>query len=178
MSDFEKKQENEEKDIDQVEETEQDQADDVNKEAELAEELEKVKDQNLRLQAEIQNMQKRHRSQREDAAKFRSQKLAETLIPAIDNLERALTIQVDDEAGQNLKKGIEMVYESIQAALKEEDIEMIDPKGQAFDPNFHEAVAQVQGQEGQESGTVAEVIMKGYVLHDRVLRAAQVAVVQ
>jgi molecular chaperone GrpE len=95
----------------------------------------------------------------------------------LDNLERALAIEVEDEAGKNLKKGIEMVVESLNQALKAEGIEIIDPLGEPFDPNMHEAYTQVPADNDQESGTVAQVFEKGYKLHERVLRAAKVAVV-
>lgn len=139
--------------------------------------LEESEDRFLRLQAELQNIQKRNRRERETATRYRSQDLAKQLLPAIDNLERALQIEVEDEAGKNLKKGIEMVMESINQALKAEGIEEIDALGKPFDPNLHEAYTQVPADDNQESGTVAQVFEKGYKLHDRVLRAAKVAVV-
>lgn len=145
---------------------------------ELQVENEELSDKVLRLQAEIQNLQRRNKLNREDLLRFRSQDLARDVIPAIDNLERALQIQVDDEAGENMKKGLQMVLQSLIQALNNNHVEVIDPVGETFDPNFHEAYTQLPAQEGQESGQVAEVFEKGYKLHDRVLRAAKVAVVQ
>jgi molecular chaperone GrpE len=139
--------------------------------------LEETEDRFLRLQAELQNIQKRNKRERETATRYRSQDLAKQLLPALDNLERALAIEVEDEAGKNLKKGIEMVVESLNQALKAEGIEVIDPLGEPFDPNMHEAYTQVPADNDQESGTVAQVFEKGYKLHERVLRAAKVAVV-
>lgn len=144
----------------------------------LKQELSDTQDRYLRLQAELANIQKRNQRDRELATRYRSQDLAKQLLPALDNMERALTIQVEDEAGKNLKKGIEMVVESINVALKSEGIEVIDAEGQPFDPNFHEAYTQLPATDGQESGSVAQVFEKGYKLHDRVLRAAKVAVYQ
>lgn len=141
-------------------------------------ELEEVQDRYLRLQAELQNIQRRNKREQEAATRYRSQDLAKQMLPAIDNLERALTIEVEDEAGKNLKKGIEMVLESFNQALKSEGIEVIDPIGEPFDPNMHEAYTQVPADDEKESGTVAQVFEKGYKLHDRVLRAAKVAVAQ
>lgn len=145
---------------------------------ELKDKLDELEDQNLRLQAEIQNMRRRNKKEREDAAKYRSQDLAREILPAMDNLERALKIEVTDEAGQNLKEGIEMVLESFKQALSSAGVEEVEAEGKPFDPNFHEAYAQVPAKEGQESDMVAEVFEKGYKLHDRVLRAAKVTVTE
>lgn len=141
-------------------------------------EYDELDDRLVRVQAELQNIQRRNKRDREAASKYRSQDLAKEILPAIDNLERALSIEVEDEAGENLKKGIEMVLENITQALNNHGIEEIQAEGQMFDPNYHEAYTQLPAQEGQESGQVAQVFEKGYVLHDRILRASKVAVVQ
>ncbi|WP_208559659.1 nucleotide exchange factor GrpE [Marinilactibacillus kalidii] len=138
--------------------------------------LEEAQDRYIRLQAELANIQKRNQREREQATRYRSQDLAKQLLPALDNMERALTIHVEDEAGKNLKKGIEMVVESINHALKSEGIEVIEAEGQPFDPNIHEAYTQVPAEDGQASNIVAQVFEKGYKLNDRVLRAAKVSV--
>ena len=146
--------------------------------ATLQKSLEEKEDAYLRLQAELANIQKRNRKEREEAAKFQSQSLAKELIPVIDNLERALSIEVTDKQGENLKAGLEMVMESLRLALKNEGIEVIDPINEQFDPNYHQAVQTVPVEEGQESETVVMVHQKGYDLHGRVLRPAMVAVAQ
>lgn len=143
-----------------------------------AERLAELEDKNIRLQAEIQNLQRRNRKDREDSAKFRSQKLAESLIPVIDNLERVLSVEVQTEEGENIQKGIEMVLASFYQAFESENIEVIDPEGEVFDPNVHEAVNMLPADDSQESGTIAQVLAKGYVLNGRTLRAAQVAIYQ
>lgn len=145
---------------------------------ELEEKTEELEDKNIRLQAEIQNLQRRNRKNKEDSAKFRSQQLAESLIPAIDNLERVLSVEVQTEEGENIQKGIDMVLSSFYQAFESESIEVIDPAGEVFDPNVHEAVNMLPAEEGKESGTVAQVFSKGYVLNGRTLRAAQVAIYQ
>ena len=144
----------------------------------IKKELEEKNDQILRLSAEIKNIQRRNNKERQDAAKYRSQHLAEKLLGAVDNLERALTIEADDEASRSMKRGIEMVLESIQSAFNDEEIKTIDPKGEKFDPNFHQSVSSVPANDGQESDTIVEVYQKGYVIKDRVLRPAMVVVAQ
>ncbi len=150
----------------------------VDEVAELQEKIEKLEDQSLRLQAEIQNMRRRNQKDREQSARYRSQDLAKEILPAMDNLQRALAIEVTDEAGESLKQGIEMVLASFERALTATNVEEIEAEGKPFDPNFHEALAQVPAKEGQESGIVTEVYEKGYKLHDRVLRAAKVIVTE
>lgn len=144
----------------------------------LEQALQEKEEQVLRLSAEIANIQRRHKTEVQNAAKYRSQSLATQMLSSIDNLERALAIEADDEASENMKRGIQMVLESMQHAFKEEGIEEINPKGEIFDPNFHQSVSSVPLKEGQEANTVVEVYQKGYVLKDRVLRPAMVVVAQ
>ena len=147
-------------------------------EEKLQQEVERLNDQVYRLSAEISNIQKRNAKERQDAAKYRSQSLAQNLLNVIDNLERAIASPSESEEAQNLKKGIEMVYEGFLYALKEEGIEEIDALNQPFDPTLHHAVQTVPVEEGQEADRVVQVYQKGYKLKDRVLRPAMVIVAQ
>lgn len=141
-------------------------------------ELEETQDRLLRVQAEIANIQKRNAKERQDAAKYRSQALGNELLPVVDSLEQALAIEVEDEKAANLKKGVEMVYNIMMEALKREGIEAINPLNEPFDPNFHQAIQIQPLEEGQAADTVVNVVQKGYVLNDRVLRPAMVIVAQ
>lgn len=150
----------------------------ASREEQLEQEVSALNDQIYRLSAEIANIQKRNAKERQDAAKYRSQSLAQNLLTVIDNLERALATPVDHEQAENLKKGVEMAYEGFLFALKEEGIEEIDALNQPFDPMKHHAVQTVPVTEGQEPDTVVQVFQKGYMLKDRVLRPAMVIVSQ
>ena len=150
----------------------------LSNEEKLQQEVERLNDQVYRLSAEISNIQKRNAKERQDAAKYRSQSLAQNLLNVIDNLERAIASPSESEDAQNLKKGIEMVYESFLYALKEEGIEEIDALDQPFDPTLHHAVQTVPVEEGQEADKVVQVYQKGYKLKDRVLRPSMVIVSQ
>ena len=150
----------------------------LSNEEKLQQEVERLNDQVYRLSAEISNIQKRNAKERQDAAKYRSQSLAQNLLNGIDNLERAIASPSESEDAQNLKKGIEMVYESFLYSLKEEGIEEIDALDQPFDPTLHHAVQTVPVEEGQEIDKVVQVFQKGYKLKDRVLRPAMVIVSQ
>ncbi len=141
-------------------------------------ELSEMEDKFLRARAEIANMSNRFKNERELLVRYRSQDLGKKLLPSIDNLERAMAIEVDDEQGASLKKGIAMVLESFQAALKEEGIEEIPAMGEPFDPNLHQAVQTIPATDDTPADTIVEVLQKGYKLHDRVLRASMVVVAQ
>lgn len=144
----------------------------------LQADYDELSDRFIRTQAEMQNLQRRHKRDKEATLKFRAQALAKDIIPAIDNLERALQTEVDTTSAENFKKGVQMVLDSLQAALKQNNIEQVEALGKPFDPAVHEAVAQIPAPDGQESGEVIEVLEKGYTLHDRVLRAAKVVVAE
>lgn len=144
----------------------------------LKAENERLEDRVLRLQAEIANMQRTHQRDRQDAAKYRSQSLAKELLDGMDNLERALETELASEDGIALKQGVEMVLKQFQQGFANENIEILNPIGEVFDPNFHQAVSVMPGEEGQETHTVIQVLQKGYILDDRVIRPAMVIVAE
>lgn len=145
----------------------------------LKKKVSELEDQNLRLQAEMINVRNRNQKDREAAAKYRSQDLAKELLPAIDNLERALESDVDGEHHDALKKGVQMVLDNLKQALKNQGVEEIPALGETFDPNFHQAVQTTSAaDEGVEPETIVKEFQKGYTLYDRVLRPAMVVVAQ
>ena len=154
------------------------QVEEVSEVDELKIKLDEMEDKFLRVSAELANIVQRNRNERELIQRYRSQDLAKKLLPVIDNLERAIAAEVTDEQSNSLKKGVEMVLESLNVALKEEGIEEIPAKGEQFDPNIHQAVQIVPVSEGVEADTIVEVLQKGYKLQDRVLRASMVIVAQ
>lgn len=144
--------------------------------AELSAANDALEDRVLRLQAEISNMQRTNTRERQNAAKYRSQSLATNLLEVVDNFERALATEVTSDDALALKKGIEMVNGQLIAALEREKVTVIDPLNEAFDPNFHQAVSTMPAEEGQASDIVVNVLQKGYLLDDRVIRPAMVIV--
>lgn len=154
------------------------QVEEVSEVDELKIKLDEMEDKFLRVSAELANIVQRNRNERELIQKYRSQDLGKKLLPVIDNLERAIAAEVTDEQSISLKKGVEMVLESLNVALKEEGIEEIPAKGEQFDPNIHQAVQIVPVSEGVEADTIVEELQKGYKLQDRVLRASMVIVAQ
>ena len=141
----------------------------------LKEKNNELEDQFLRARAEIANITARNRNERELLQKYRSQDLGKKLLPAIDNLERAMAANVEEDQAANLKKGVEMVLESLRQALKEEGIEEIAADGE-FDHNYHMAIQTLPADDEHPADTIAQVFQKGYKLHDRILRPAMVVV--
>lgn len=126
----------------------------------------------LRAHAEMQNIQRRANEERQQLQKYRSQDLAKAILPSLDNLERALAVEglTDD-----VKKGLEMVQESLIHALKEEGINEI-PADETFDHNVHMAIQTLPADDEHPADSIAQVFQKGYKLHERVLRPAMVVV--
>lgn len=139
-------------------------------------ERDELSDKYIRAQAEIVNMRRRNEKEQASLLKYDGQKLAKAILPALDNLERALTVEA--EHSEQLLKGVEMVQKDLLKALKENDIAEIEADGQKFDPNLHQAVQTVPADHDHPADTVVKVFQKGYILKDRVLRPAMVVVAQ
>ena len=146
--------------------------------ADLQAKYDEMEDKYLRAEAEMQNMTKRFKNEQAQLLKYEGQKLATEILPVMDNLNRALQIEVEDEASAQLKHGIEMVAKDMEKALKDNEITKIEALNQPFDPTKHQAVKSVPVEKGQKAETVVEVYQDGYMLKDRVLRPAMVVVAQ
>ncbi|ARJ49893.1 nucleotide exchange factor GrpE [Staphylococcus lutrae] len=145
--------------------------------ASLKSEIEAKEEQYLRLYAEFENYKRRIQNEVQTQKKYQAQKVLTDVLPALDNFERALKIEGDTEAFTALKKGVEMVYDSLLKALQDNGLEKIQSEGEQFDPNFHQAVMQ-DAHPDFESGQITEELQAGYRLNDRVLRASMVKVNQ
>ncbi|CUC93490.1 TPA: nucleotide exchange factor GrpE [Staphylococcus aureus] len=144
-------------------------------------ELQQLADENeekyLRLYAEFENYKRRIQKENEINKTYQAQRVLTDVLPAIDNIERALQIEGDDETFKSLQKGVQMVHESLINALKDNGLEVIKTEGEAFDPNIHQAVVQDDNPDF-ESGEITQELQKGYKLKDRVLRPSMVKVNQ
>ena len=144
-------------------------------EAELAEQ----KDRLLRALAETENVRRRAQREREDASKYAVTGFAKDLLSAADNLRRALEslpeAEIKDEHTRSLLAGVAATERELLSVFERHGIRRIDPKGDPFDHNFHQAIFEAVRND-QPSGTVVEVLQPGYVLHDRLLRPAMVGV--
>src|SRR5690242_54593 len=138
-----------------------------------------LKDRLLRALAETENVRRRAERDRSDAAKYGVTQFARDLLDVADNLRRALEStpesQVRDDVTRNLLAGVAATERALLAALERHGIHRLDPKGERFDHNFHQAIFEAENT-GKPAGTVVEVLQPGYVLHDRLLRPAMVGV--
>ena len=144
---------------------------------ELEAKLEEAENRILRMQADFENSRRRARLDLEATEKYRAQSLITELLPAIDNFERALKMEADNDQAKSLLQGMEMVYRSLIDTLKKEGAEQIEAVGKEFDPHLHQAIMQVED-ENFGSNIVVEEFQKGYILKDRVIRPAMVKVNQ
>lgn len=133
-------------------------------------------DQVLRVQAEMQNLRRRAERDVENAHKYALDKFAPELLPVVDNLERALaTIDAEDPAQKSVAEGIELTLKTFVDVLVRFKVEAVDPAGQPFDAEFHQAVSMVPNPD-LEPNTVMDVFQKGYTLNGRLVRPAMVVV--
>jgi molecular chaperone GrpE len=143
-------------------------------------ELAAVKDQLLRQRAETENIRKRSERELADMSKYAVTSFARDLVTVLENLQRAtesIPQELKDEhkAVANLALGVEMTQQELLTIFERNGIRRIDPMGQKFDHNYHQAVAQIENAQA-DAGTVVQVLQAGYVIHDRLLRPAMVGV--
>ena len=144
--------------------------------ATLAAAFESAKEQSLRSQAEAQNARRRAEQDVEKAHKFGQDKIVNDLLPVVDNLERALaTIDSSNELFVAIAEGIQLTHKSFVDALARHQVVVVNPEGEPFDPQLHQAVSTIANPE-VEPNTVINVFQKGYTLHGRLLRPAMVVV--
>lgn len=146
--------------------------------AKVAELEAQLKDTQLRAQAEIRNIQSRAERDVSNAHKFGVEKFANSLLDVVDNLERALAAAPQDEANKSLIDGLQLTHKAFLDALKKFGVEAVDPTGQAFNAEFHQAVATQPASETNAANTVVTVFQKGYTLSGRLMRPAMVVVAQ
>ena len=127
----------------------------------------------LRERAELENQRKRLQRDLDQARRFANEKLLADLLPVLDNLERGLAVERSDVVG--LRSGVELTLRELSRVIVANGIKVVDPAGQPFDPERHQAMSMVPSAE-HAPGTVVAVMQKGYVLNDRLLRPALVAV--
>ncbi len=137
-------------------------------------ELNVLKDQLLRTQAESQNLQKRNEKKIADAGKYALQDFSKELLGVIDNLERALA-ESSDAMGP-LYEGVQRTHELFLKAFSKFGLQPVDPSGKIFDPALHEAISTAPAEGGVKDNQVIQVLQKGYLLNDRLIRPALVIV--
>jgi molecular chaperone GrpE len=143
---------------------------------ELGEKLAEITDKHLRLQAEFDNFRKRTMKEKADLIKSGGESVLINILPVVDDFERALVSLKDvpdDDAG---KKGTQLIYNKFSEFLKQNNIKIIDALNQDFDVDLHEAITKIPAPDEKLKGKVVDVLQKGYLLNDKVIRFAKVVI--
>ena len=144
---------------------------------ELEAKNEEAKADVLRAAADVENIRKRSEREVQNAHKFGIERFAKELLPVMDSIEQALKQEVKTDEAISMKEGVELTSKVFTDTLIKFGMEILDPKGEKFDPNMHEAMAMIPNPE-LENDTIFDVFQKGYVLNGRVVRAAKVVIVK
>ena len=143
---------------------------------ELKEKIKELEDGRLRQIAEFQNFRNRTEKEKSQMFDMGAKNVIEKILPVVDNFERGLASIPEDEKNSSFAQGMEMIYKQLMTELGNLGVKPIEAKGTEFNPDFHNAVMQVESDE-LESGMVAEELQKGYTYHDIVVRHSMVSVV-
>ncbi len=147
--------------------------------AQLEQDLAVVKDRMLRLAAELENTRRRADREKQDAAKFGISNFARDMLTVADNFQRALDAAPDGDAPKDVIEsfinGIQLTEKEMMSALQRHGVIRLEPAGEKFDPNLHQAIAEVPGN-GAPAGIVVDIVQPGFVIGERVLRPAMVTV--
>ena len=138
-------------------------------------ELARHREAMLRMQAEMDNLRKRLTREAEKSRKFALERIMKDLLQVLDSMERGLEVADDGATAESLREGQGLTLKMLAKVLQDHDLEVIDPAGQPFDPEWHEAMTVAPSGDVEEN-TVLEVLQKGYRLHDRLIRPAMVVV--
>ena len=139
------------------------------------EDLANHRDAMLRMQAEMENLRKRLVRDLEKSRKFALERIMKDLLQVRDSLELGLETDSESATAEQLREGQALTFKMLDKALRDHDMELIDPLGEVFNPEFHQAVTVLPSEEFEEN-SVMEVLQKGFKLHDRLIRPAMVVV--
>ena len=163
----------------QVEENQEVEAEVVNEEPTTEELVQAEKDKFLRLFAEFENYKKRTTKERIELFKTASQEVMTSLLPILDDFERALTHIEDDKEAEELRKGVLLIYQKLIKTLEQKGLSKIETKqGDVFDAEIHEAITQIPAPEKKLKGKVIDCVEKGYKLGDKIIRYPKVVIGQ
>ena len=147
----------------------------IQKVNELQEESKKHYDLYLRSEAEIDNIRKRNKKEKEDWIRYANETLIKDILPVIDNLEMAISHTKNEDALQALREGVELTLKGLKDTLEKSGLEEVKTEGEPFDPCYHHAVSEKEDQ-STEPGTIVQELQKGYTLKQRLIRPAMVVV--
>ena len=136
------------------------------------------KDKYLRLSAEFDNYRKRTLKEKAELIKNGGEKTLTAILPVLDDFERALKNLESSEETKAMKEGVELIFSKFQKILGQEGLQKIETEGQAFDTDFHEAIALIPAPSEDLKGKILDCVQTGYMLNEKVIRHAKVAVAQ
>ena len=140
-------------------------------------ELDRHREAMLRMQAEVENQRKRMVREMEKSRKFALERMMKDLLQVRDSLERGLEVDEETATVEKLREGKALTLKMLSKVMEDHGLELVDPVGERFNPEFHEAMTMVPSPEHEEN-TVIEVLQKGFKLNDRLIRPAMVVVSQ
>jgi len=149
-------------------------AENTDKSVENAAELAEFKDKFLRLYSEFDNYRKRTNQEKLDIINTASESVILSILPTLDNFERAIKANENANDIEQVKKGFELIYSGLMSALKQKGLEPMNSTGEKFDTDYHEAVTFIPAETEEEKGLIFDEIEKGYKLKDKVIRFAKV----
>lgn len=144
--------------------------------AEAAEKIATLEDKYLRQAAEFDNYRKRTMKEKAELIKNGGERAIESILPVLDDFERAIATMEKSENAAELRTGVELIYNKFVGILKQNGLQKIETEGQDFDTDYHEAIAMVPTPDESLKGKVLDCIQTGYILNDKVIRHAKVAV--
>jgi molecular chaperone GrpE len=143
---------------------------------ELGTKLAETNEKYLRLYSEFDNYRKRTSKERIDLSKTASEDMIINLLPVLDDFERALKAIEPNEQVNALREGVDLIYNKLQLILTQKGLKAMESIGNLFDPDLHEAIAQIPAQDEESKGKIFDEVVKGYYLFDKVIRYAKVVV--
>ena len=148
----------------------------LSKEEELEIQVKEMHDKYLRLYSEFENFRKRTIKERADLTKVASASVMEVMLPVLDDFERAITNMDQAKDVNAVKEGVNLIHEKMVRELGNKGLKRINPVGETFDAELHEAITQIPAPSDDMKGKIVDVIENGYNLHDKVVRFAKVVV--
>ena len=148
----------------------------IDQKQEMGEKLAALNDKYLRLYSEFENYRKRTNQEKADLLKYGSEEMIKSILPVVDDYERAIQAFGENEDNAALKEGVVLIYNKLMNILQQKGLKAINAKGEKFDENLHEAVAQFPAANEEDKGNVVDEVLKGYYLNDKVIRYSKVVV--
>ena len=144
--------------------------------AELEQSLSELRDKQLRLLAEFENYKKRSMKERGDLVSFASKDVLMSLLPVLDDFDRAKKSADNPNTDERFSDGVSMVYARLYTVLQSQGLKVMDSTGQPFDPELHDAITEIPAPTPELKGKVIDTVEKGYILNDKIIRHAKVVV--